>query len=318
MGPAAVFLGAAMLKLRSPDLFVAHVLSILRSLWLDSRATAEVVAVGVMGIEVTAAVLLGFLGRHAWVVRATLGLMSALTLVLVWMLIHPPEKGCGCLGLGASASSARVDAALGILRNVGLIAMLWSVLPTSPAGPSPQHRRRQSPPGWSIIEVVLVTAVVGVLLSLALPALVQARRSAKLAGSLADLRDTHNATMIHAQEHADRFPYLARAGEPFEPLALGGQTLALTGYFSQSNLFINVLWPDSPALRARLSGDIDPAESARLYNWPEGTVRSSLLLSLNVFTDPAYWSGDREPEPLNLSWFRPTAVHEIRFPSAKG
>jgi hypothetical protein len=68
------------------------------------------------------------------------------------------------------------------------------------------RRLRARPPAVTLIEVVVVIAIVGILVALLLPAVLMARESARRTACASNLRQVAFAATMHADVHADRFP----------------------------------------------------------------------------------------------------------------
>lgn len=68
------------------------------------------------------------------------------------------------------------------------------------------HHRNARGGGFTLIELMVVFAIIVVLASLMMPALASARRRGRDLGCIANLREWGRATQIYASEHQDRLP----------------------------------------------------------------------------------------------------------------
>jgi prepilin-type N-terminal cleavage/methylation domain-containing protein len=81
-------------------------------------------------------------------------------------------------------------------------------IPTVPARPSPSRTacRSSKQRGFTLIELLVVIAIIGILASLLLPTLGQAKRSARATACLSNLRQIGLALQLYLQENEDRLP----------------------------------------------------------------------------------------------------------------
>jgi prepilin-type N-terminal cleavage/methylation domain-containing protein len=94
--------------------------------------------------------------------------------------------------------------------------------------------------GFTVIELLVVVAIIGVVSSIAIPALLSARRSANQAAAVASLRALYSAQRAYASTcahdlYASRLSQLSHpprtGGEPFlSPDLTGGDVVVKSGY----------------------------------------------------------------------------------------
>jgi prepilin-type N-terminal cleavage/methylation domain-containing protein/prepilin-type processing-associated H-X9-DG protein len=74
--------------------------------------------------------------------------------------------------------------------------------------------------GFTLIELLVVIAIIGILAALLMPAMSQAKESARRAYCASNLRQIVLAASMYSDEHEDRFP--AQAGDGLPVRAAGG------------------------------------------------------------------------------------------------
>src|SRR4051795_9896868 len=86
--------------------------------------------------------------------------------------------------------------------------------------------------GFSLIELLLVIAIIAVLAALLLPALSKAYTRGKRAGCVSNLKQIGLAFHTFAHEHADKFPMQVstNSGGSMEFLTAGQQAVANTAF----------------------------------------------------------------------------------------
>jgi len=72
------------------------------------------------------------------------------------------------------------------------------------------HRVPNFAPGFTVIELLVVVAIIAILAALLLPALARARESARRIACVGNVRQINLATRMYADEHDDFIPYTNR------------------------------------------------------------------------------------------------------------
>jgi prepilin-type N-terminal cleavage/methylation domain-containing protein len=168
-----------------------------------------------------------------------------------------------------------------------------------------------SPPAFTLIELIVVIAIVAVLIAIVLPALGHAKRSGKSAERLSAVRQCLSATTQYADSAAGYLPFLATPGAPelgVFPDGDWGDSLPPSYFRGQSQL-----WPT-----ALLGQGMDLShlpESSRPDSGPE-RVHTYFWMTHAAVAQPEYWlHGD---PPNNPSLFSGVRLSGATFPSAKG
>lgn len=101
---------------------------------------------------------------------------------------------------------------------------------TAPRDWSSWNAKRVGPPGFTLVELLVVVAIIALLLSVLLPALRASRRQAKQAVCLANLRQVGYAVHLYANDFGDQFPASLHWGYDFSRGTPWGY--ALYGYIA--------------------------------------------------------------------------------------
>lgn len=170
---------------------------------------------------------------------------------------------------------------------------------------------------FSLIELLVTIGVIGVLISIILPAIAGARRSAREAGTLSNLRQTATAFELYTTTYANAYPW-APVGAKFDTSPDGDSGSSITpGYWDTSVYWPSLMhrvapwreWFRSWVGPGGVGAGEDPWNRAGIGN---GTP--SYLLSKNFFARPEVW---KPGTALVDSVFRPVFVRDVTFPSSK-
>lgn len=271
--------------------------------------------------------LIGIARRRVTLVL--IGMVVSMTFVMaaVW-LFHEPPSNCGCFGVlgewlrvstGFPAAMTRNAALLGAL-TMGLIvkdrrscpkhaeiSLNAGVLRTTRGGCSNEGH------GFTLIETVLVIALVGVLIVLLTPSLRGVRRAGDDAGAAAHLRSHASVFAMYASDHKQLLPNFFNPKADVFILRCPSRGIAIPVHYFEVSYSWGVGLADgyyegNPAHPSFYS----PA--ARGGRWSGGFL-SSYQYACVFLADPDYWDPRRsrlEPEQL-----RAVRIDEVLFPSSK-
>jgi prepilin-type N-terminal cleavage/methylation domain-containing protein len=250
--------------------------------------------------------------------------------VLVLRFTLPGAPSCGCFGEFFSQSSAS-QAWIGAARNLVLALALLLVVPPQPRAriaPSPAPSRAAMPTAraFTLLELLVTIALIGVLLALMFPALVAVRDRALLIRSFAHLRQVFVATHAYTEANRDTFPRFEAVGDSYDPIRHRGLTIAHGGYFgSHQVLWMALVAPDDEGFHAMAAGlprsertspefeDDDELRFIRFYD-------SRFWMSATLVADPSAFD-----EPISMwrridgpALLRGVRQFEITYPSRKG
>lgn len=284
-------------------------------------------------------VLLGLFGQRLLALTvATLGLFS---IVLVWIVLDDTAPACGCMGVPASAESARLDAVLGLLRNAGMLWLtiwLYRCVPAtdrqaqsldSPSGStgyphdgsgSSKDARDRSLQGFSLLELLAVISVIALLLVILQPSLVAARKQARIIDRLSMARQAFLGISAYTTDYREMHPYLGAPGEPERGIVFKGweDGFQYNYFFGQSYTWISLLLGNhldiAPGADADLA--IEPRSGMLFGASPPGLYHTSFWMTQTAFAQNLYWRG--ETAPADRSLLRGTRTTNILYPSLKG
>lgn len=168
---------------------------------------------------------------------------------------------------------------------------------------------------FTLLELLAVIAVVGVLVSLLLPALSRARSTARFTSSLANQRTLIQTLSIYTQDHRDSHPYLlaaelAHLDRP--PAPMGPQGGLSPG--SHAWHWMMAVTRHSPGILPLLYPDRGHFQWQRERDEGRRVIPGAFFPTATLFAAPAYFSDTAPPQWAHL---RATRAQEIAFPSAK-
>jgi len=176
----------------------------------------------------------------------------------------------------------------------------------------------------TLLELLVVIAVIGVLIAIGLPILRTVQQSARTAACLANIREVGRAASAYAGEHAGQMPYLAERKHLNNAFNIGAGP---EGYFEQ-------LWMWPHVLRGYLGEGLRPAAcycpwhpglgaqtdrslaTGQAHQFPDGVAHPSRYHYNSAFySGPGLW---RRPDPIvDASQLRPVQQSSTAHPSVK-
>lgn len=184
------------------------------------------------------------------------------------------------------------------------------------AGPG---RWLRQPAGFTLIEILVVIAVIAVLLGIAIPTLRGARRSAIIVVTLANQQQAERVLRLYLQDNDERYP---NWGEP--------GTFAAELNWDEQDLFITDRWWDQPVYwgvylhMLGYEGWAGMGPEANNGTYEQAVLKSDCvgcdLMSWHSITNTAYaaptfWDATTSPDKKYHETLRSTS---IAYPSNKG
>lgn len=174
--------------------------------------------------------------------------------------------------------------------------------------------------GISLIEVLVVIAAMGVLLAIAVPAFMSARRSGQDAVSLSNIRQCAAQIIAAAEEDNGLFPHASRPsdlvdgrGQPtVEVLFPGGGSFGFS-WFAHSTAWNVILFARGEPMTEAWYSPI--GESQRQPNYSSFLRITDYYAGHGFFTDPTYFDGvTRQTAAL----CKVQSLYHVSHPSNKG
>jgi prepilin-type N-terminal cleavage/methylation domain-containing protein len=279
---------------------------------LPLGAVREWTTIAVISVETTLGLsLLAFARSPRLPALAAAALLTAFSAALVLMLTMDNPPSCGCLGTWTTVlAGARTSAAIGLGRNAGLLVLaVWLVDPRSAVAGGGKLRARTSP-GFTLIEMLVVIAVVAVLIAFTLPALSGSKRYADEARSLSAIRQCYLGVAQYSAAQSGYLPFLAVPGNPNAgTLPERDWELGVPSFFRGQSRW----WPTALAAEGI---DLSNLPLNERYPGDDGRVGTYVWLTHAAFARPEYWVGTDPPASNRL--FAGVRMEEAQFPFAKG
>lgn len=257
--------------------------------------------------------------------RALVGAVFLLTLfsgVYAIYLAVGERSQCACLGKIAAFEMATAQARAVLLRNGLMLAaiLLGSVARARHPLKASATRRMSAPArpasdgGWTLLEVLVIIAVLAVLLAITLPMIRGVRLSAKDTVSLANLRSHASVFAAYAGDYRDFFPCVTDPARPTSDISCERITLPDSPYFVASAAW-NVGLAD-----AYYGGDCfqasfySPGYTSDWHDDGSHPVFTSYWFSCAFLAEPAFWRPETRVGPAQ---WRGSKYAEVAFPSKK-
>jgi len=312
--PALLLGWAGVSKFVNPDAIMASLKFVFTMLGLTNTPLIES-ATALACVEILLAVLLIQNPRNRFVLASCIAFLALLTLVLVWFVVVKGAPSCGCLG---SRLPGKFTNSVGILRNVGMIGLvMWAYresgkcLPRSQMQQITQQVLSGASRAFSLIEVLVVIAVVGVLIAIILPALAHSRSQAQQLRTLSVLHQLSLAMMSYTDDHQDHFPFTAMPEKPWLGVVLPGLPYSVSYFGGQSATYANLLVPHYFPDRAIIDFPGEYGARSRAAQ----SFMTPYLLTYGAFAPNVYWQGESAPDDLSL--YQSAPRYSCTFPVNK-
>ena len=292
--------------------------------WLSGHPpVADAVVAAFAGIEAGLALLLLVMSRRIHILAIMSILLVGFMVLLAYLAVSPGSPNCGCFGVPRMESQR--EAVAGIVRNAGLLCMIgwlisveWRGARASREGQPILHARGT---GFTLIELIVVMAILSVVIAITIPTLAGAKEQARRSRRLQIGRQLNASLAMYCTDHEERLPYFGTPGKPFGPIRIRGFELRGQYFRTQRWLWASVVLPEYFA--APRDAIETPGRDEYLHNvlqWPECIVASDYQLTSNAFAAPAFWREDSSGGNswMQLKYLRPTALTEVQFPAEKG
>jgi prepilin-type N-terminal cleavage/methylation domain-containing protein len=157
---------------------------------------------------------------------------------------------------------------------------------------------------FTLLEVLVVLAVIAVLIGLAVPAFSKARAQARLTRELADCRSGATQVAAYAGDAKDFFPFSGTlAQSPLDPLEYNGQPLSPANYLRDASMRAMTMAADAALVQTiRYGGYQD--------------LVPKLWLTHAVQAGAEYWRGANPPDLATV--MRGATTSDVAFPASKG
>ncbi|QOJ00554.1 MAG: DoxX family protein [Phycisphaeraceae bacterium] len=261
-------------------------------------------------------------------VRRRTGCLGAIVLMLSVSGVYAYQAAggapvrCGCL----VAWPVRDESSLFPWRHLAVNAVLTALLacgvglrragmPGRPLRhPTTRPNRSQPRTAFTMIETILVVALVGLLVALVAPSIGRAREHARHAASLSNLRHHAAITTAYATDWSDSAPYGVSPESPISVLRCPSRGIAAAVRYFDFNIYWNIslaegYYDADPWSRAFRS----PALIGPIPAFP--TPTTSYALSCTFLASPEHYNlSTRQIPPIG---FRAVRLHEVLFPGHK-
>jgi prepilin-type N-terminal cleavage/methylation domain-containing protein len=237
---------------------------------------------------------------------------------LHWLLLQRPE--CECVSLLASYFSMLEEGKWVIPRNAIVMAFLLAgkdsrQITESTIG-SPRQTRISRASGFTLVETLLVIALMGILISLALPSLGRLRDLSKRSMTLSNLRTHMVAASTYTVDFKDLMPYVTSPVARYSVVRCLSKGIAVrVRYFDAMNRW-NVALAD---------GYYDGNLSSKIFVSPLNQFAQARVDAVVLGTD--YWYScsflaspeyyDEVTRLLPPAQFRAVRISEVIFPQYK-
>jgi len=176
--------------------------------------------------------------------------------------------------------------------------------------------------GFTVVELLVVIVVLGVLLSILVPALGEAREAAKKQRMALRQREVFRPLLEYVTDHHGLFPFYGEPGQPEALLEIHGQEI-VSRWWSQPSFWGSFLTMQgyaghltmTPMDTALSEGEVASilADEERALSFL--TTRSRDLLTWTAIAQPQFFFEDAAPD---IRLVAPQRYSSVLFPSLKG
>jgi prepilin-type N-terminal cleavage/methylation domain-containing protein len=268
----------------------------------------RLLVVAVPGVElgISLLYLLGIGRRKA--ALAAIGFLVLTAIVYVAHLMVDQRPNCGCAGVLQEYEWARFEGYSLIVRNFLLAACC---IPGTRRVRSDSNASKVSRSslvaarGFTLLEIIIVIAIVSILLAIFIPAVSRFRDASKRAKSLSHLRSHASSVAAYSAQSRDQYPYF---GNPTGPIAvqLSGCELNMNLYYFYLAYYWHVAFPE---MQMGPSASTLSSPGAR-----ETHCGSSYMFSSSLRARPEFWNQSTRTGPDQWLSVR---TDETLFPSSK-
>lgn len=156
--------------------------------------------------------------------------------------------------------------------------------------------------GLSLVETIVVIAIIGILIGIALPALTGARRAQMRSVNLANLRSIAQIAAIYAGDNADRWMGATEWDQSGRASYGSGDTFVFFMYDFE--------WP----FHAIATGYADDSLLSLRSPYRELDAPRPYAMSCTMMTDARFWALETR---TGMAHYGSPGMHEIAFPSEK-
>jgi prepilin-type N-terminal cleavage/methylation domain-containing protein len=315
--PVILFGWAGVSKIIEPDVMLPALGFLLKHMALQTLPLLNT-AIVVGAFEVLLAIVLLLFPTNRWIILTSIAVLCVYSLILAWFLIAKDAPSCGCLESRFPGNFSNVA---GVIRNVGTIGILgWlhigalqrkNQLCNKSSGQISVAMDSSSARAFSLIEVLVVIAVIGVLIAIILPALAHSRSQAQQLRTLSVLHQLSLATMSYTDDHQDHFPFTAMPEKPWLGVVLPGLPYSVSYFGGQSATYANLLVPHYFTDRAIIDFPGEYGARSRAAQ----SFMTPYLLTYGAFAPNVYWQGESAPDDLSL--YQSAPRYSCTFPANK-
>jgi prepilin-type N-terminal cleavage/methylation domain-containing protein len=231
-------------------------------------------------------------------------------------LARPPQ--CSCFGAIFRFESQEHGAEISVVRNLVLLAALTTGIllyrpghsaqgAPSPRAPVDIPRGIHGRAGFSLIELILVIALIAILLAMTIPSLAGVRQSARRVVSLSNLRTHAQVVTAYADTYKDTFLWTMNPEATYSVRRHPSGIAIQIVYFAGMNTWH---WPLLEDFYSQTLDNAIFADPNDKGNYPY----TSFWYSSTFLARPDFWNESTRSGPAQ---WRPVLHSDVLFPSKK-